>query len=61
LKGASATFEAPKVYENLAAVEACGRRGDVAAAEAAFSGTKALVAELVRELKPYAAQGDDRA
>jgi CheY-like chemotaxis protein/HPt (histidine-containing phosphotransfer) domain-containing protein len=61
LKGASATFEAPRVYESLAAVEASGRRGDVAAAEAAFTCAKALVADLVRELTPLARQGDDRA
>jgi CheY-like chemotaxis protein/HPt (histidine-containing phosphotransfer) domain-containing protein len=61
LKGASATFEAPRVYESLAAVEACGRRGDLEGAEAAFTCAKTLVADLVRELTPLTAQGDDRA
>jgi CheY-like chemotaxis protein len=61
LKGASATFEAPPVYESLAAVEASGRRGDVAAAEAAFTSAKALVADLVSALMPLASQGENRA
>ncbi len=56
LKGATATFEARTVVAAVAEVESCGRRGDAAAANAAFGPMKALVERLQGELEALAAQ-----
>ena len=56
LKGATATFEAKTVVAAVAEVESCGRRGDAAAANAAFGPMKALVGRLQVELEALAAQ-----
>jgi two-component system, sensor histidine kinase and response regulator len=52
LKGATATFEAPKVYDAVAELEACGKRGDLNSAATAFAAVKSLVGALVLELAP---------
>jgi PAS domain S-box-containing protein len=52
LKGATATFEAPSVYTAIAELEACGKRGDLQAANTTFVSVKALVGALVSELSP---------
>ncbi|HZN24304.1 MAG TPA: response regulator [Burkholderiales bacterium] len=57
LKGATATFEAPKVYAALAELEASGKRGDLEAASTVFASVKALVAALVAELSPVPTEG----
>jgi hypothetical protein len=57
LKGATATFEAPTVYAALAELEACGKRGDLAAATTAFTSVKGLVAALLSELSPVPTEG----
>ena len=57
LKGATATFEAPKVYAALAELEASGKRGDLEAASTVFASVKALVAALIAELSPVPTEG----
>jgi len=57
LKGATATFEAPTALAAVAEVEACGRRGDGAAAAVAFVSMKSLVARLSAELEPLTTEG----
>ena len=54
LKGATATFEARTVVAAVAEVEACGKRGDAAAANAAFAPMKDLIARLLAEIEPLA-------
>jgi PAS domain S-box-containing protein len=56
LKGATATFEAKTVVAAVAEVESCGRRGDAAAAGAAFGPMKTLIERLRVELEAVAAQ-----
>jgi two-component system, sensor histidine kinase and response regulator len=57
LKGATATFEAPTVYAALAELEACGKRGDLEAANTTFGSVKGLVTALVSELSPVPIEG----
>ena len=57
LKGATATFEAPTALKAVTELEACGRRGDAAAAAAAFESAKALVTALVATLEPLTREG----
>jgi CheY-like chemotaxis protein/HPt (histidine-containing phosphotransfer) domain-containing protein len=61
LKGATATFEAPQVYQAVAELEACGKRGDLKAASDALVSVKALVAALAAELAPGSNEGAERA
>jgi CheY-like chemotaxis protein/HPt (histidine-containing phosphotransfer) domain-containing protein len=57
LKGATATFEAPKVYGAVAELEACGKRGDLKAATLVFASVKALVAKLASAIAAEKNQG----
>jgi two-component system, sensor histidine kinase and response regulator len=57
LKGATATFEAPSVYAALAELEACGKRGDLEAANTTFASVKGLVIALIAELSAVPNEG----
>ena len=57
LKGATATFEARAALAAVTELEACGRRGDAAAAAVAYAAAKVLVARLVAELALLAEEG----
>jgi PAS domain S-box-containing protein len=61
LKGATATFEAPRVYGAVAELEACGKRGDLEAAVSVFASVKALVSALISELAPVPTEGAELA
>jgi DNA-binding response OmpR family regulator len=52
LKGAVAVFEAPEVFNSVAALETCAIKYDGSAAAAAFAAARALVERLVTELAP---------
>lgn len=56
LKGAVAAFEAPDVFEAVAAVERHAKDNDAAAAAAALTTAQTLVAGLLVELTPYLPQ-----
>ena len=59
LKGATATFEARAALAAVTELEACGRRGDAAAAGLAYAAAKELVGRLVAELTPLAEEGTE--
>jgi CheY-like chemotaxis protein len=59
LKGATATFEARAALAAVTELEACGRRGDAAAAHVAYAAVKVLVGRLVAELGPLAEEGTE--
>lgn len=54
LKGAVAAFEAPEVFNLVAAVEKLARAGDEAAANSAFAAAKPMVEVLLAELAAFA-------
>jgi HPt (histidine-containing phosphotransfer) domain-containing protein len=54
LKGAVAAFEAPEVFQAVAAVERHAKADEGAAAAAAFKTAHPLVVTLLSELAPYA-------
>jgi HPt (histidine-containing phosphotransfer) domain-containing protein len=53
LKGAVAAFEAPEVFNMVAAIERHGRGEDAAAAAAAFAAAQPLVESLLGELAAF--------
>jgi DNA-binding response OmpR family regulator len=57
LKGAVAVFEAPDVFNSVAAVEAHAIDYNASAATAAFTKARALVERLMIELEPFVVRG----
>lgn len=53
LKGAVAAFEAPEVFQAVAAVERYAKGDDAVAARAALSSAQTLVETLLVELQPH--------
>jgi two-component system, sensor histidine kinase and response regulator len=57
LKGAVGAFEAPEVFQAVAAVERYAKGDDAAAAKAAMAKAHPLVETLLAELRPYLPAG----